>query len=147
MTNEISMKNIIIAILSLCISGAMSNAQNYTNVSVSNTTPVSTHLENVRYEFVQSTLNASHAFLIDKHTGDVWRYRILKKEFDKIEREEPDTVDTEKVNYQLYMSGDNNSMCFLLNIHTGQMWRYASKDGEKTFKRMEMPWGSNDSNQ
>ena len=64
----------------------------------------------------------------------------LKKEFDEIVREEPDTVNEEQVNYQLYMSGENNSMCFLLNVHTGEMWRYGSKDGEKTFKKMDMPW-------
>lgn len=31
-------------------------------------------------------------------------------------------------------------MCFLLNVHTGEMWRYAFKEGEKTFKKMTMPW-------
>jgi hypothetical protein len=85
-------------------------------------------------------LNSTHAFLIDKFTGRVWRYRILKKEFDEIEREQPDTVSEDRVNYQLYMSGENNSMCFLLNVHTGEMWRYAFKEGGKTFTKMVMPW-------
>lgn len=127
-----------------CCSVFGAKAQTYvstsTNVSVDTSSPVSTQLSNVRYEFVQSMLNTTHAFLIDKYTGKVWRYRILKKEFDEIVREEPDTVNEEQVNYQLYMSGENNSMCFLLNVHTGEMWRYGSKDGEKTFKKMDMPW-------
>ena len=132
----------LITILTMCLCGSVfvAKAQTYTSVSVDTSTPVSTQASNVRYEFVQSTLNTSHAFLIDKFTGKVWRYRIMWKEFDEIEREKPDTVNTEQVNYQLYMSGENNSMCFLLNVHTGEMWRYGLKEGEKTFKKMEMPW-------
>ena len=133
-----------ILIMCFCCSIFGAKAQTYvstsTNVSVDTSSPVSTQLSNVRYEFVQSTLNTSHAFLIDKYTGRVWRYRILKKEFDEIVREEPDTVNESQVNYQLYMSGENNSMCFLLNVHTGEMWRYGFKEGEKTFKKMTMPW-------
>ena len=116
------------------------NAQTY--VSVSPSSPVSTQLTDVRYEFVQSTLNNSQAFLIDKFTGKVWRYRIMGKRFEEIEREQIDLVDTTKVNYQLYMSAENNSMCFLLNVHSGEMWRYGSKDGEKTFRKMDMPWNA-----
>ena len=137
-------KLITILIMCLCCSVFGAKAQTYvsthTSVAVDSSTPVTTQLSNVRYEFVQSTLNSTHAFLIDKYTGKVWRYRILKKEFDEIVREEPDTVNAEQVNYQLYMSGENNSMCFLLNVHTGEMWRYAFKEGEKTFKKMTMPW-------
>ena len=137
-------KLITILIACFCCSVFGAKAQTYvstsTNVSVDTSTPVTSQLSNVRYEFVKSTLNSTHAFLIDKYTGRVWRYRILKKEFDEIVREEPDTVNEEQVNYQLYMSGENNSMCFLLNVHTGEMWRYGSKDGEKTFKKMDMPW-------
>jgi hypothetical protein len=81
--------------------------------------------------------------LLDKFTGDVWRYRIAKKEFDKLNIEQPDSVDTGKTNYQLYISAENNSMCFLLNIHTGQMWRYTFSDGEKMFRKMAMPWKAN----
>ena len=137
-----------ILIMCLCCSIFGAKAQTYvstsTNVSLDTSSPVSTQLSNVRYEFVQSTLNTSHAFLIDKYTGRVWRYRILKKEFDEIVREEPDTVSEDRVNYQLYMSGENNSMCFLLNVHTGKMWRYAFKEGGKTFTKMVMPWHNND---
>ena len=132
-----------IMMMCFCCSILGAKAQTYiggTNISVDNSSPVSTQLSNVRYEFVQSTLNTTHAFLIDKYEGRVWRYRILKKEFDEIVREEPDSVKEGQVNYQLYMSGENNSMCFLLNVHTGEMWRYASKEGEKTFKKMIMPW-------
>ena len=138
----------IIITMCLCLFAFNAEAQTFvttnvhTSTNVDASTPVSTQLTNVRYEFVQSTLNTSHAFLIDKYTGRVWRYRILKKEFSEILREEPDIVNPEIVNYQLYMSGENSSMCFLLNVHTGEMWRYGSKDGEKTFRKMEMPWNN-----
>ena len=54
--------------------------------------------------------------------------------------EDPDSAVPDKVNYQMYISGKNNSMCYLLNVHTGQMWRYMFKDGERTFKKITMPW-------
>lgn len=114
-------------------------AQSYSTY-VSNSVPVSTESNNGRYEFIQSTNNSSHAFLIDKYTGNVWRYKILKKEFERLEREQPDSVSIDRINYQMYISAENSSMCFLLNIHTGDMWRYTSNIGEKTFKKMEMPW-------
>lgn len=141
------MKKLInILIMCFCCSVFGAKAQTYVNtyanVSVDSSSPVTTQVSNVRYEFVQSTLNSTHAFLIDKFTGRVWRYRILKKEFDEIQREQPDTVSEDRVNYQLYMSGENNSMCFLLNVHTGEMWRYASKEGGRTFTKMVMPWES-----
>lgn len=120
----------------LCVAGYEASAQTYTYVD--NSVPVSTQSNDGRYEFIQSTNNNSHAFLLDKFTGDVWRYRILKKEFEKLNREQPDSVVADKVNYQMYISAENNSMCFLLNIHTGQMWRYTSYDG--TFIKMTMPW-------
>jgi len=101
---------------------------------------VSTESNSGRYEFIQSTNNSSHAFLIDKYTGNVWRYKILKKEFERLEREQPDSISIDRINYQMYISAENSSMCFLLNIHTGDMWRYTSNIGEKTFKKMEIPW-------
>ena len=64
------------------------------------------------------------------------------KRFEEIEREQIDLLDTTKVNYQFYMSAENNSMCFLLNVHSGEMWRYGSKDGEKTFRKIDMPWNA-----
>lgn len=115
-------------------------AKAQTNVSVDTDIPVSTQLSNVRFEFIQSTQNNFQAFLLDKYTGQVWRYKIGKKEFEELTREDPDNVDPDKVNYQMYISGDNNSMCFLLNVHTGQMWRYMFKAGERTFQKLSMPW-------
>ena len=62
------MKRLLITmIVCLLCSVAGMNAQTY--VSVSPSSPVSTQLTDVRYEFVQSTLNNSQAFLIDKYTG------------------------------------------------------------------------------
>lgn len=131
-------KLITTLIVCLCCSVFGAMAQN--SVYVDTAVPVSSELTNVRYEFVQSTQNNLHAFLLDKYSGRVWRYRIAKKEFVEIEVEDADAVDTTQVNYQLYMSAENNSMCFLLNVHTGNMWRYYSKDGERTFSKMAMPW-------
>lgn len=133
-------KNLVILIL--CLMAVITlEAQSYSNyVSVSNSSAVSTQLIDVRYEFVQSSANSSLAFLVDKYTGKVWKYRILKKEFEEIMKETDEVVDTTQVNYQLYMSGENSHMCFLLNVHTGQMWRYSTKEGNKKFMKMSMPW-------
>lgn len=133
-------KNLVILIL--CLMAVITlEAQNYSNyVSVSNSAAVSTQLIDVRYEFVQSSANSSLAFFVDKYTGKVWKYRILKKEFEEIMNETDEQVDTTQVNYQLYMSGENSHMCFLLNVHTGQMWRYSTKEGNKKFLKMSMPW-------
>ncbi len=128
---------ILISLIMLCF-GFEAKAQ--TDVSVDTSMPVSTQLSDVRFEFIQSTQNNFQAFLLDKYTGQVWRYKIAKKEFEELKRENPDTVVPDKVNYQMYISGDNNSMCFLLNVHTGQMWRYIFKDGERTFQKLSMPW-------
>ena len=91
--------------------------------AVGSESPVSTQITDVRYEFVQSQLNSNLAFLVDKYTGNVWKYKNKRKGFETIERIQPDIVDTTKVNYQLYMSSAISSMCFLLNVHTGEMWR------------------------
>lgn len=135
------MKKILTTIVLCLISTISLNAQSYSNyVSVSNSAAVSTQLIDVRYEFIQSSANSSLAFLVDKFTGTVWKYRILKKEFEEIKKETDEAVDTTQVNYQLYMSGENSHMCFLLNVHTGQMWRYSTKEGNKQFMKMSMPW-------
>lgn len=134
------MKRLFLLIaFAMCISICEVYAQSY-RTYVSNSVPVSTESNSGRYEFIQSTNNSSHAFLIDKYTGNVWKYKILKKEFERLEREQPDSVSIDRINYQMYISAENSSMCFLLNIHTGDMWRYTSNIGEKTFKKMEMPW-------
>ena len=132
----------LISILLLTFVCSVLKTYAQTNVSVDTSVPVSTQISNVRYEFIQSTQNNLHAFLLDKFTGQVWRYKIVKKEFEELKREKPDIVIPDKVNYQMYISADNNSMCFLLNVHTGQMWRYIYKDGERIFRKMDMPWDS-----
>ena len=135
------MRKILIALVICLINTYALCAQNYSNyVSVSNSAAVSTQVTNVRYEFVQSSANSSLAFLVDKYTGKVWKYRILKKEFEEIMRAPEQLADTTRVNYQLYMSGENSHMCFLLNVHTGQMWRYSTKEGNRQFMSMSMPW-------
>ena len=136
------MKRILILFLYLATICFGYEAKAQTNVSVDASIPVSTQLSDVRFEFIQSTQNTFHAFLLDKYTGQVWRYKIGKKEFDELKREDPDTVVPDRVNYQMYISGENNSMCFLLNVHTGQMWRYMFKDGERTFRKLTMPWNN-----
>ena len=135
------MRKILIVLVICLINTYALCAQNYSNyVSVSNSAAVSTQVTNVRYEFVQSSANSSLAFLVDKYTGKVWKYRILKKEFEEIMRAPELLADTTRVNYQLYMSGENSHMCFLLNVHTGQMWRYSTKEGNRQFMSMSMPW-------
>lgn len=83
-------------------------------------------------------INSKQAFLVDKFTGDVWRYKSVGKDFELIKRDRPDRVVEDKINYQLYLSSENSKLCFLLNIHTGEMWRY-TKDGDRKFRKMELP--------
>ncbi|MBQ3536673.1 MAG: hypothetical protein IJA57_07950 [Alistipes sp.] len=132
----------ILLIFMFCSSINEVAAQSYTYVD--NSVPVSTQSNNGRYEFIQSTNDSSHAFLLDKFSGCVWRYRIGKKRFEELKREQPDSVIADRINYQMYISAENYSMCFLLNVHTGEMWRYASNEGEKTFTKMIMPWDIKD---
>ena len=113
-----------------------------TTERVSRAIPVSTQVSDARYEFIQSTISSSQAFLLDKYTGQVWRYISKKKGFEELEREDPDVVVADKVNYQLYLSSESVSICFLLNIHTGEIWRYMKEDGERTFRKMTMPWNN-----
>ena len=129
-----------ILLLFMCAEYSNATAQMYPIVAVDSSSPVNTQAPNARYEFIQSTISSSQAFLIDNHTGTVWRYRGGNKKFEEILRDSPDSVNVNQINYQLYISGESSSMCFLLNIHTGQMWRYESKDGEKIFQKLDMPW-------
>lgn len=129
----------VVFIFLMCSFCYTAYAQVYPVVLSESSAPVNTQVPNARYEFIQSTLNKSQAFLLDKNSGRVWRYKIGGKRFEEINREEPDSVDMSRVNFQLYISGENSSMCFLLNIHTGQIWRYGSNNGEKTFKKLDMP--------
>mgnify|MGYP003290136847 CR=1 FL=1 len=135
----------IIAIIALAVcfcSTYSAHAQIVTKTTetVSKAIPVSTQVTDARYEFIQSTISSSQAFLLDKYTGQVWRYVSKKKEFEELEREDPDTVAPDKVNYQLYLSSESSSICFLLNIHTGEIWRYLKNSGERSFQKMKMPW-------
>lgn len=134
------MKRIFTILLSVIAINFCYEASAQTNVSVDTSIPVSTQLIDVRYEFIQSTQNNFQAFLLDKYTGQIWKYRIGKKDFEELKIEDPDSAVPDKVNYQMYISGKNNSMCFLLNVHTGQMWRYMFKDGEWAFNKLTMPW-------
>lgn len=109
---------------------------------VSSPSPVNTQVANARYEFIQSNVNTAYAFLLDKYTGDVWRYKISNRKFEKISKEGSDRVDVSQVNYQIYMSGDNKAECFLLNIHTGQVWQYESGNKDKVFEMIAMPWAA-----
>ena len=71
------MKRIVIISALLCMGLAFeANAQTITQktVEVSKAIPVSTRVDNARYEFIQSTINGTQAFLLDKYTGKVWRY-------------------------------------------------------------------------
>lgn len=111
-----------------------------TTETVSKAIPVSTQVTDARYEFIQSTISSSQAFLLDKYTGQVWRYVSMKKGFEELLRENPDNVVPDRVNYQLYLSSESSSICFLLNIHTGEIWRYLKNSGERSFQKMKMPW-------
>ena len=132
---------IIATIAGLCFAYS-TQAQTVTKTTerVSRAIPVSTQVSDARYEFIQSTISSSQAFLLDKYTGQVWRYVSKKKGFEELEREDPDAVVLDKVNYQLYLSSESSSICFLLNVHTGDIWRYIKASGERTFRKMTMPW-------
>lgn len=132
------MKRFIVITVILLFCSLSASAQSITYIGTHS--PVSTQSSDARYEFIQSTSNSSQAFLIDKYTGKVWRYKIGKKTLEEILIDDADKMTPDKVNYQLYISSSNSSMCFLLNVHTGNMWRYASQEGEKTFKKIDMPW-------
>ena len=72
-------KLLVILTMLLCCSAFEVKAQTYTTTLVATSSPpLSTKISNVRYEFVQYS---SMSFLVDKYTGDVWRYRKYKKGF------------------------------------------------------------------
>lgn len=137
------MKKILFLLCLMALVGSM-QAQTYSTqyVTYEDNNAVSTKTSDARYEFIQSSLVNKNAFLLDKYTGRVWRYRILTSKFEEIHRQPIEVVDTTQVNYQLYMSGENYSMCFLLNIHTGELWKYVhnANGGEKFFHKLEKPF-------
>ena len=73
---------LILLILILCFH--ISDAVGQSFVVASNPAPVTTQLNDGRYEFIQSPVNSSLHFLLDKFTGNVWRYKMSKDEFDEL---------------------------------------------------------------
>lgn len=128
----------IVLLIALLAGFTVYDVKAQTDVDAHLSLPISTDVEGARYEFVQSMINSKQAFLLDKFTGDVWRYKSVDKEFELIEREKPDMMVDGRINYQLYLSSENSKLCFLLNIHTGEMWRY-TKDGDRKFRKIELP--------
>ena len=128
----------IVLLIALLAGFTVYDVKAQTDVDAHLSLPISTDIEGARYEFVQSMINSKQAFLLDKFTGDVWRYKSVGKEFELIEREKPDMMVDDRINYQLYLSSENSKLCFLLNIHTGEMWRY-TKDGDRKFRKIELP--------
>ena len=99
--------------------------------------PISTHINDGRFEFVSSTKFSVQAFLLDKYSGKVWR-KTGRGTLQQVSVEGLVAVEADKINFQLYM--DNTNDCFLLNIHTGELWQYRiDKLTNWVFKKLEMP--------
>ena len=73
-------KLLVILTMLLCCSAFEVKAQ--IAYAIGGGAPVSTQLADVRYEFIQSQLNSNLAFLVDKYTGNVWKYKNKKKGFE-----------------------------------------------------------------
>ena len=99
--------------------------------------PISTNINNGRFEFISSTKFAEQAFLLDKYSGKVWR-KTGRGTLQLVSVEKLVALEADKINFQLYM--DNTNDCFLLNIHTGELWQYRiDKLTSWVFKKLEMP--------
>ena len=99
--------------------------------------PISTNINNGRFEFISSTKFAEQAFLLDKYSGKVWR-KTGRGTLQQVSVEGLVAMEADKINFQLYM--DNTNDCFLLNIHTGELWQYRiDKLTSWVFKKLEMP--------
>ena len=99
--------------------------------------PISTNINDGRFEFISSTKFAEQAFLLDKYSGKVWR-KTGRGTLQLVSVEKLVAVEADKINFQLYM--DNTNDCFLLNIHTGELWQYCiDKLTNWVFKKLEMP--------
>ena len=99
--------------------------------------PISTNINDGRFEFVSSTKFSEQAFLLDKYSGKVWR-KTGRGTLQQVSVEELVAVEDDKINFQLYM--DNTNDCFLLNIHTGELWQYRiDKLANWVFKKLEIP--------
>ena len=98
--------------------------------------PISTNINNGRFEFISSTKFAEQAFLLDKYSGKVWR-KTGRGTLQQVSVEGLVAMEADKINFQLYM--DNTNDCFLLNIHTGELWQYRiDKLTSWVFKKLEM---------
>ena len=101
--------------------------------------PVSTNVNDGRFEFIRSTEFLEKTFLLDKYTGKVWR-RTGRGTLEQLPVEELAHVEAERICFQLYMDNSVANDCFLLNIHTGELWEYhIEKLTNRMFRRLEMP--------
>ena len=99
--------------------------------------PISTNINDGRFEFVSSTKFSEQAFLLDKYSGKVWR-KTGRGTLQQVSVEGLVAMEADKINFQLYM--DNTNDCFLLNIHTGELWQYRiDKLANWVFKKLEIP--------
>ena len=99
--------------------------------------PISTNINDGRFEFISSTKFAEQAFLLDKYSGKVWR-KTGRGTLQQVSVEGLVAMEADKINFQLYM--DNTNDCFLLNIHTGELWQYRiDKLANWVFKKLEIP--------
>ena len=138
------LKKEIILIVLLCSLFFAAQAQVYPTISLNGTPTSQTQLNSARFEFVQSS-DGSLSFLIDKYSGNVWRYK--NNNFNEVMRYSIGQVDSTILNYQMYISGSGSNECFLINIHTGEMWRYGKNPyGDKAFLKLDMPWEDKNKN-
>ena len=101
--------------------------------------PISTNINNGRFEFISSTKFAEQAFLLDKYSGKVWR-KTGRGTLQQVSVEGLVAMEADKINFQLYMDNSVANDCFLLNIHTGELWEYhIEKLTNRMFRRLEMP--------
>ena len=122
-----------ILLLGMFVLGGEVKAQDIVKYQI----PISTHINDGRFEFVSSTKFSVQAFLLDKYSGKVWR-KTGRGTLQQVSVEGLVAVEADKVNFQLYM--DNTNDCFLLNIHTGELWQYRiDKLTNWVFKKLEMP--------
>ena len=123
----------VILLLGMFVLGEEVKAQDVVKYQI----PISTNINDGRFEFVSSTKFSVQAFLLDKYSGRVWR-KTGRGTLQQVSVEGLVAVEADKVNFQLYM--DNTNDCFLLNIHTGELWQYRiDKLANWVFKKLEIP--------
>ena len=123
----------VILLLGMFVFGGEVKAQDVVKYQI----PISTNINDGRFEFVSSTKFSVQAFLLDKYSGRVWR-KTGRGTLQQVYVEGLVAVEADKINFQLYM--DNTNDCFLLNIHTGELWQYRiDKLANWEFKKLEIP--------